>query len=334
MARYYGQGPLTTLMNAGIGVGGNVLTQYIGQKMMQKRLEDMFTKQSEVKTALDMLEGRSPEEYQKVAPVVEQKLQDLGLFKSGLPRTEERIGSVLPPGGGMVTSADQLTPLMKKQYVQPAESLKDITSRYAKDWLASLPEEKRGEVLRSMVAPKDLSSVLALMGLGLKDRGQQDLATHRDRTYGLEQNKLQVQVNSLLQRIADSEKRNQRLTSLEDISSRNRLQMLVRDMELAFKGGKSEDAQRYMDQANAMIEAHPNLGIAPYKLEGGWKIPGLGWDTGMGKRITGGGVKAPGKQETKSSLPDPSKLSEGQTGADTATGKRYKVVKGQWMEIK
>lgn len=342
MAYYGGPGPLTTLLNTAIRAGGGLLGEFVGQKLLRKRLEDMFATQTETGTALKMLEGRDPEEYQKIAPVIEQQLQGRGLFKTGLPKITEQIGSYLPTNGEIVTSAEQLKPYNKTTYIQPKENIKDLISREGTKWFGELPAKEKSAVLKAAIAPKDLSSMIAMMGLQQRDTAQEDtrqyregILKHKEGQQQLSQANLALQIQKLQEQINKTATTNRRLTSLEDLASHNILKKLTDDMSLLLKSGDIEGAKWTMNQANDLIRKHPNLGIEPFQMEEGRKIPGLGWEIGK-KSITGGKAKARPTSLAPSeptNFPDPTKLPEGQTGTDTTTGKRYKVTKGRWTEI-
>lgn len=332
MAYYGGPGPLTALLNTAIKAGGGILGEFVGQKLLQKRLEDMFAKQTEVGAVLPLLQGRSSEEYQKIAPAIEQKLQEQGLFKTGLPKLTEQIGSKLPTGGEMVTSAEQLQPINKTTYIQPKENMKDIIAREGADWFGTLPPEEKSSVLRAAIAPKDLSTMIALMGMQQKGTTQAETQRHNLATESNAEAGMQVQILKLQEQINKSKETNRRLTSLEDLSARNRLDKLIDGMNLLIKSGDLEGAQRSIEQANSLIQSHPNLGIEPYQIEPptGWRS----WLPGAKPKIVGGKAKTPTAVPSgPTNFPDPSKLVEGQTGTDTTTGKRWIVKQGSWVEL-
>jgi len=324
--RYYGgEGPITALRNAGIGILANTAGSYLTQLLTQKRLESMFNKQTEVGSLVDMLKGRSESDYQSIAPQIESKLQEQGLFKSGLPKI---TAEGFRPAGGSPT--DRLMPLPEvystgagtnqafdigtgSKYIQPTEDIKTTIGRMGTRWLESLPEPQKSEVLKSAIAPKNagLAEMIALMGLQLKQGGQafnQDLAGQKlgldQQKFGLQQQDLGLKMQNLQQQINKSKETNARLTSLEDLSSRRTLDSIVGDMNKYYQAGDIESAKKSMDQANSLIQKHPNLGITPYNLEEpstlGEKF-GVKWlpDIKLGSpKITGGKATAPSAGKT------------------------------------
>ena len=277
---YAGEGPITTLRNAGIGILANTASSYLTDMLLQKRLENMFTKQTEVGSLVDMLKGRSESDYQDIAPQVEAKLQEHGLFKSGLPKiTAEGFRSA----GGSPT--DRLMSLPEvystgaetnqafdvgtgSKYIQPTETIEGVKARL----LSKLSPEDQLKAAFPKVT--SISDVLDLMRLQLKQGGQAFEQNYKGQKLGLDQGKFNLaqqgqilEIQKLRELINKNNATNQRLISIEDLSAKKFLDKLTDDMNTYYQKGDYEATQRSMDQIKALGQKYPNLGITPYSLE-------------------------------------------------------------------
>lgn len=279
MAYYGSPGPLTTLLHAGIGAAGRIAGDYVSQALMQKRLEEMFSKQQSVGLLTDLLKGQSPEDYQKLAPIVESKLQEQGLFKSGLPKISAE--GFLPVGGSPTDSlmslpevykagagtTKEFTPTVGMKYAQPAEDIKSLISREGSKWFSGLPEPQKGEVLKSAIAPKnpDLASMIALLGLQLRQGGQEFNQNLQTGEFGLKQKSYELEQN----KFGRAEQKDQVTQSQRDTAlglAADRLLEGVVDKMSLYEKRDPVIATKYMDQANAIIKKY-NLNRKLYTWE-------------------------------------------------------------------
>ncbi len=344
---YYGSpGPLTALMHAGIGAAGRIAGDVVSQKLMQQRLEEMFGKQSSAAMLTSLLQGQSPEDLQRIIPQIQPKLAELGIMKGGWPTVEaqgfvpgtdasstERLMSLADvnrrgAGGG---SYEAFTPATRTQFVTPQEDVKGLIGREGAGWFKNLPAAEKDSIMRAVVAPKDLSSLIAMMGLQQRGTAQQDTRDYRAGQQQLGQANLLLGIQKLQEQIAKSAETGRRLTSLEDLSARNRLGQLSQDMNLAYKSDDMDSARTYMDQVNSLIQAHPNLGIEPFKMEPGWKIPGLGWELGQ-KRLTGGKAMTTTPQQETKGLTFPRRVKAGGQEVTVNSQEEYDALKARYSK--
>ena len=311
---YGGEGPITTLRNAGISILANTASNYLTQMLTQKRLEDMFAKQAEVGSLVDMLKGRSESDYQSVAPQIEAKLQEQGLFKSGLPKvTAEGFRSAggsptnrlmsLPEVYSTGTGTNQAFDVgTGSKYIQPVDKIDDVKARL----LSKLtPEDQLKAAFPKVTSMSDVLDLMRLQMTGNKNASDQEYKGQKlgldQQKFGLQQQDLGLKIQNLQQQINKSKETNERLKSLEDLSSRRTLDGIVSDMNKYYQAGDIESAKKSMDQANSLIQRHPNLGITPYNLEEpstlgeklGVKLPSFINPKIGSPKITGGKAAAP-----------------------------------------
>lgn len=172
---YYGNspGPLTTLMNTAIKAGGGILGEFVGQKMLQSRLEEMFGKQTSAGMLTDLLKGQTPEDLQKIIPIIQPKLEELGIMKGGWPAITSKPALTVPEGTtppvGYSFNKESLIPgtgytdVTKSQFITPVESLKGLVERKGVGMLKTLAPEKVQELVTSAAFPKDIAGNAAML---------------------------------------------------------------------------------------------------------------------------------------------------------------------------
>ena len=284
MGNYGGEGPITALRNAGIGVLANTASSYLTQLLTQKRLENMAILANQIKTA----ENADPEAQQaiysniaKTHPGMLAKLPAvLGYASPGLESSvdtpnplDHLLSTQLNPTAFQRLSG--AVPITKGETI-PGHNIFAVAAPELKQQIANQVAGTPGGALEALKSLKgmDMAQAIALLGLQLKQGGQAFGQADKNRKFSLDQDKfnlalrnLGLEIQKLTERVNRSKQTNKRLGDLEDIASRARLDKIVSDMNKYYMSGDIESVKRSMNQANSLIQRHPNLGIKPYNLE-------------------------------------------------------------------